>query len=129
MKTQSTPKNAFLKAYLAAGAAAGFTNGFLGSGGGIILMYLFRKTSDRKAPSSARDDFASVVASVLPLSAVSAVVYSDRGMGDISLLWRFIVPAAAGGMLGAFLTDRLDTKWLRKIFAAIVTVAGVNMLL
>ncbi len=113
----------------AGGAAAGFINGFLGSGGGIILLYLFGKLSRTDGANSPRDNFASTVAAVLPLSAVSAVIYSDRGMGDISILLRLALPAAAGGVLGALLTDRLNTDLLKEIFAVIVTVAGVNMLL
>lgn len=118
-------------AVLIFGAAAGFVNGFLGAGGGIILMYMFRRMSMGYGNSSGRtrDVFASVVATVLPLSAVSAAIYGAKGMGDTEVLLRFAVPAAAGGLMGAYLTDRLDTKLLGTIFAVIMIVGGMNMLL
>ena len=118
-------------AVLIFGAAAGFVNGFLGAGGGIILMYMFRRLSmgNSEKGDKTRDIFASVVATVLPLSAVSAAVYGAKGMGDTSLLLKLAVPAAVGGVIGAFLTDKLDTKILRKIFAIIMITGGINMLL
>lgn len=129
MKTHENKISARTLAAFGAGTAAGFINGFLGSGGGIILLYLFRRLSTDCGEERARNSFASVVAAVLPLCAVSAVVYSHKGMGDISLLLRFTAPAAAGGVLGAYLTDKLDTGVLSKIFAVIVTVAGINMIM
>ena len=106
------------------GAAAGALNGFLGSGGGIVLLFAYR----RLTKENERDAFASVVATVLPLSAVSAVIYSSRGMGNAGETVRYILPAVLGGVCGAYLTDKLNTAVLRKIFAFIVTVAGINML-
>lgn len=129
MKTQKNKKIPPRWAVAAIGAAAGFINGFLGSGGGIILLYLFKKTADRSDRDWVKNSFAAVVATVLPLCAVSAVVYSHKGMGDLSYLWRFALPALAGGGIGAYLTNRLNTGVLNRIFAVIVTIAGVNMLL
>lgn len=129
MKTEKSRKSLPRWAVAATGAAAGFVNGFLGSGGGIILLYLFRKTANPADGDGVKNSFAAVVATVLPLCAVSAVVYSHKGMGDLSLLWRFALPALAGGGIGAYLTNRLNTAVLNKIFAVIVTVAGINMIL
>ena len=122
-KSENFMKNA---AIIASGALAGALNGFLGSGGGIILLYVFRRLN-RGEKNGEKDAFASVVAAVLPLCAVSAVVYSSRGMGDTGEVWRYALPAAGGGMLGAFLTDKLNTLLLRKIFAVMVILAGINM--
>lgn len=112
-----------------AGAAAGFCNGFLGAGGGIILLYAFGRLNPEKGERAARDNFASVVAAVLPLCTVSAITYSGRGHFDAELFSRLILPAAAGGVCGAFLTDRLNTAFLKNIFAVIVIVAGINMII
>lgn len=116
-------------AIILSGAAAGCLNGFLGSGGGIILLYVFRRLN-RGRKDGEKDAFASVVAAVLPLCAVSAVVYNGKGIGNAAEeLYRYILPAAAGGMLGAYLTDRLNTGTLRKIFAFVVILAGINMII
>ncbi|MBR6677087.1 MAG: hypothetical protein IKL24_07145, partial [Clostridia bacterium] len=60
----------------AAGVSAGFLNGFLGAGGGIILMWLFNRQCGGEGADNVRDSFASVVAIVLMISTVSAVSYS-----------------------------------------------------
>lgn len=113
----------------AAGAAAGFCNGFLGAGGGIILLYAFKRLNPSSGTSAQRDNFASVVAAVLPLCVVSAITYSGRGHFDANLFARLILPAAMGGVCGAFLTDKLNTSMLKNIFAIIVIIAGINMII
>lgn len=110
------------------GIAAGFINGFLGAGGGIILLSMFRRLNPNKNSEGARDDFASVVAAVLPLCVVSAINYSSRGSLDMNLFLRFIPGALVGGVVGAYLTDKIDTRILKNIFALIIIIAGINMI-
>ena len=110
------------------GSAAGFINGFLGAGGGILLLYMFHRLNPNKSGEGARDDFASVVAAVLPLCVVSAISYSNRGSLDMNLFLRFVPGAVVGGVLGAYLTDKIDTKILKSIFALLIIVAGINMI-
>ena len=38
------------------------------------------------------------------------------------------VPAVLGGAVGAFLVDKMQTKWLNTIFAALVIYSGINMI-
>ena len=113
---------------LMTGAAAGFCNGFLGAGGGIILLFALKKLNPMKGASAERDNFASVVAAVLPLCVVSAITYSGGGNFPADMFAVLVLPAAAGGVLGAFLTDRLNTSVLKGIFAVILIVAGINMI-
>lgn len=114
---------------LVSGAAAGFCNGFLGAGGGIAMLFAFTRLNPRVGESAKRDNFASVVAAVLPLCLVSAITYSGRGTFSADLLAKLIIPASVGGVTGAFLTDRLNTDILKTVFAVIVIIAGVNMIL
>ena len=65
-----------LSLLLFAGALAGFLNGFLGSGGGIILIFAMTFLC---RDMSAKERFSTAVASVLPMSLVSAVVYLSNG--------------------------------------------------
>ena len=110
------------------GISAGFLNGFLGAGSGVVLMFAIAALNSDKSSEAARDNFATVVACVLPLSVVSTVIYSMKGAASEALVGRFALPGAVGGIIGAFLTDKLDTKILRLVFAVIVIVAGVNMM-
>ena len=110
------------------GAAAGFINGFLGAGSGVLLMFAIAAFNPDKSEEAARDNFATVVACVLPLSVVITVIYVMKDAASGELVGRFAIPAAIGGIIGAYLTDRLNTKILRLAFAVLVIIAGVNMM-
>jgi hypothetical protein len=64
-----------------------------------------------------RRAFASSVAIILPLCALSAAIYAARG----SLDWLSALPYLAGGLLGGFLGGKLfrrvPVRWLKGIFA------------
>ncbi|MBQ2730365.1 MAG: sulfite exporter TauE/SafE family protein [Clostridia bacterium] len=107
---------------------AGFTNGFLGAGGGIILLWLLRRVNPDKSPASVRDNFASVVFVVLLFSTVSAVSYSHRTNVDVNSLLSIALPGVAGGVAGALLTDKLNTDILKLTFSVIIIIAGINMI-
>ena len=63
------------------------------------------------------------------MTIISTLVYVKSGGINEDIVGRFALPAVAGGMLGAFLTDRLNTKILRLVFAIVVIIAGINMAL
>ena len=128
VKTDKKSRKALLTAALS-GAAADFVNGFLGAGGGIILLWMFSRLNPDRSDRGARDNFACVVAAVLPLCVVSAVTYSGGGHFNRDIFPVLVLPAMAGGISGAFLTDRLDTAALKTVFAVLVVIAGINMIL
>lgn len=109
------------------GAAAGFVNGLLGAGGGIIMVYAFSSVYD-KDDDGVKDAFASTVAAILPISVVSALTYTFSGAAQLSLLPRYILPAAAGGLLGARFMGTISAAWLKRIFALTVIYAGINLI-
>ena len=110
------------------GAGAGLINGFLGAGAGVLLMFVIAAMNPVKNEGASRDNFATVVACVLPLSIVSVIIYTVKGAASGELVGRFALPAVIGGVLGAFLTDKLKTGVLRLIFAVVVIIAGINMI-
>lgn len=109
------------------GAAAGFVNGLLGAGGGIIMVYAFSSVYD-KDDEGVKDAFASTVAAILPISVVSALTYTFSGSAELSLLPRYILPAVAGGLLGARFMGSISAAWLKRIFALTVIYAGINLI-
>jgi len=109
------------------GALGGFVNGFLGAGGGIILLFALNRMNKNKGAGAVRDNFGAVVACVLLLSSVSAVTYSHSSDIDPSYLFVLALPGMAGGVLGAFLTDKLNTDVLKACFCIILIIAGINM--
>ena len=122
------------------GLASGIVNGLLGAAGGILLAlalprlsapaWLGGDNSHLSSETDRRDLLATVLAVMLPISAVSAFMYWQRGMGAApSLLWASLVPAMLGGVVGAMLLDRIPRETMRRIFALVVVVAGIRMLL
>lgn len=112
----------------ACGISAGFLNGLLGCGGGIVIVALLNLLT-KKTKFDERDVFAASVASVLPMSAVSAVMYIRSAEVNVTSVADYVLPALAGGVMGAFLLDKLDTFWVKKIFSILMAWAGVSLVL
>ena len=111
------------------GLAAGFINGLLGAGSGIVLVFTFAAVSKDKSGSRVRDNFAMTISTVLPISILSAYSYFQKTNADIKNSLVFIIPGIVGGLLGALITDKISATVLKMIFAAITIIAGVNMIL
>ena len=102
--------------------AAGFANGFLGTGGGIIaLPVLYSALKDEKKAH------ASVALFILPLSLLSAAVYQKNI--HLALLFPLCTGAAAGGAAGAFLLKKTPIGVVKIIFGLIVIYTGIRALL
>jgi uncharacterized membrane protein YfcA len=108
-----------------AGVAAGVVNGFIGTGGGIILTFIFIKIMGK---DRTKDAFATVITAILPISFVSAVNYHMNGNLRLDETLVYIIPAVIGGFAGAFLLEKIKVDWLKIIFSALVVYAGVRML-
>ena len=109
---------------IAIGLGAGFLNGLLGAGGGILIVFgLNRWLGPRLADP--RSVFASAIAVMLPLSLLSAVQYLRQGSLDMAYLPFLIPPAIAGGVIGGLLLRRLSPVALSRLFAAVVLVSGI----
>ncbi len=105
------------------GAAAGALNGFFGSGGGIAAVPLLKKYGEEPKTAHAES-----LAIMLPLSAVSAAVYFINGGGfEGRLLWT-ILPGLGGAVLGGVLLKKIPVKVLERIFAVILTAAGLRLI-
>ena len=121
------------------GFGAGLLNGLLGAAGGILLVAVLPRLTPPavlyppRRPlgdfHARRDVLATAMAVMLPVSAVSWIFYWAGGIrpSPALLLW-LSLPAAAGGLLGAKLLGRLPDLLLKRIFAAVVIVAGLRMI-
>ena len=103
----------------------GLLNGLFGTGGGTVLVlalvYLLSREHEK-------DAFVISSIGVLAFSAVSAVVYGLSGDFEVATLPRFALPAAVGGVAGAFFFRHIGTVWLRRLFAVLTLYAGARML-
>ena len=102
---------------------AGAINGFLGTGGGIVLVYALGAITD----NDKKDNFATTLCAIIPMSLVSLISYGNSGNIDTSLVKTLIFPAVIGGALGALLTDKIRTKYLSLFFALLVMYSGICM--
>lgn len=107
--------------------AAGGVNGIIGTGGGIVLTYLFTYLS-QNSNEDAKDHLASAMAVILPVSCVSLFTYEWGYFESLTHFFATAVPAAAGGLIGAFLSDKVKTEFLSKLFAVLVIYAGITMI-
>lgn len=106
---------------------AGVVNGLLGTGGGILLAFMFAFVL-RCTGSTAGDNLVSSMAVILPVSVISLATYETGYVQSVPELLNITVPSALGGLAGAFLSTRIKPVLLEKIFAALVIYAGVTML-
>lgn len=127
LNTQLFKKGKYFLIILAAAALfGGVVNGFLGTGGGIVLM-LVLGLMPIKDDDSVRDRFATVIAVILPLSVISAVSYGEKL--NFTAAAPYILPGILGGIAGGFLLDKLSVKIVKRLFALMVIWAGINFLM
>ena len=120
------------------GFLAGLINGLLGAAGGILLVSVLPYLTPPSAlsthlPSRCFADNKNVMVTslcvMLPITLVSAILYGLRGNAvDLELSFVIALPAAAGGLLGAYLLGKIPRDLLRKLFGLLVAVSGVRML-
>ena len=114
----------YIPPLLGLGLLAGFLNGLLGAAGGIALVVGLRALF-RKKPVNGHSFYATALAVMLPLSALSAWRYARGGHLPAVSPWGLILPAVLGGVLGALLLRRIKPHVLKRIFAAVVLVSGI----
>ncbi len=103
---------------------AGGINGFVGTGGGILLVFgisgVFK--ADKK------DTFATSLCITVPISAIALFNYWRGNKISFNLLGNMWLPVLLGGIAGAFLVDKLKISWLNAIFAVLVIYAGACLI-
>ena len=71
---------------------------------------------------------ATAVAIMLPLTIISAVVYLTKYQTDVKTLIFVTIGGIIGGIIGAKLLIKISSKWLHRIFGAVMIFAAVRML-
>ena len=111
--------------YALAGGAAGVVNGFFGGGGGQVLVPLLAG----KCGLDQRKAFATSVAVIAPLCALSAGIYWARGDLELMLALPYLVGGLIGGYVGGRVFKKLPMMWLRRGFALLILYGGLRALL
>ena len=107
-----------------AGGAAGLANGFFGGGGGMVLVPLLT----RWCGLDQRQAFATSIAVILPLCALSSAIYWLRGGLDFMLALPYLLGGLLGGFLGGRMFKKLNMVWLRRAFALLILYGGARAL-
>lgn len=110
-----------------AGIAAGFANGLLGAGGGIITVFVLSRVM-KKQITHKNDVFANALCVMLPLSLISCTIYALKGHMSVDGFGVFAIPAVVGGAIGGLLLGRLKAAFMRRLFAALVIISGVLLI-
>lgn len=111
------------KSFLA-GVGAGMVNGFFGGGGGMVLVPLL----SRWCGLEQRKAFATSVAIILPLCALSSIIYFFRGGLDFTVALPYLAGGLIGGFVGGKIFQKLNVVWLRRLFALLLLYGGVKAL-
>ena len=110
--------------YAVSGSLAGLANGLFGAGGGMFLVPLYCRWCEMEEKRA----FATSVAVVAPMSAVSAGIYLFRGDVSFAQALPFLAGGLVGGVLAGKCLKRIPTVWLRRIFALFLLYGGVRSL-
>ena len=111
--------------YLLCGASAGLINGLLGGGGGSVLV----PALTRGCGMEQRRAFATSVAVILPLCALSAGIYLLQGGLDLAAALPYLAGGTLGGWAGGRWFKGVRIDWLRRVFGLLLIYGGVRSLL
>lgn len=109
---------------IVAGLFVGFVNGFLGAGGGMLLvpfLTILLKMNSKVAHSSA-------VFVIMPICLISGITYIIKGVVDWSILLPVSIGTLIGGVVGTFLLKKFSSDIINIIFWCVMIFSGVWML-
>ena len=124
MNFKSEKKALFFLLFCLFSFLGGALNGFVGTGGGIVFIFMLSSLTKNEK----KDNYITTLLAVVPISLVGSFSYFRGGSVDISVLRSAYLPAILGGLLGAFLVDKLRVRWLNLLFGILIIYSGYTML-
>lgn len=123
MKTMKKKKILKNTALIIGGGFVGLINGLLGGGGGTIVVPLYQT-----AEMETKKAHATAIATMLPLSIVSGAIYLIKGKFEVSTGMITMAGVILGGIIGALLLKKINSKLLSVIFYGVMVYAGIKMI-
>ncbi len=105
------------------GVITGAVNALFGAGGGMIAVPILKKSG-----LSQREAQATAVSVILPLTAVSCVLYYIKGNLDLGMSVKYLPFGFIGALIGSFALKKVPDGILKKIFALFMLWAGARMI-
>ncbi len=96
-------------------AASGLVNGLFGGGGGMVMLPGLKSCGVEEKTA-----FATCVAIIFPMCAVSSVVAAVQGTLPLRQALPYLIGGAAGGVVGTRLFGKVSAVWLRYLFGGFV---------
>ncbi len=103
------------------GLMVGFTNGFLGAGGGMILVPMLTWILAIDSKTS----HATAVFVMLPICLISGVTCLINGVVDYKVLLPVAIGTIIGGTIGSLFLKKLASNWLNFIFYVVMICSGI----
>lgn len=112
--------------YVVVGLAAGIASGFLGIGGGVviipILVYFFGLTQHQAQGTT-------LALMIPPIGLLAALKYYRDGNVDIRIAAFICIGFFIGGLLGAYLVSPIPDHILRRVFGVFLLGISLKMML
>lgn len=121
---ENKKKKAYNVLLIISGFFVGIFNGLFGGGGGMVVVPAYTalaRLDEKKAHATA-------IATILPLSIISAIVYVINGSFDLAIGLNVTIGVVVGGVVGALLLKKISNGLLALVFYGIMIAAGVKML-
>lgn len=106
-----------------AGTAAGFINGLLGAGGGMILVPMLGK----HAGLSEKERFPASVAIIAPICIVS-LLFSQPSQLTFGAVLPYLLGSIPGGIAAGMWGSRIPVIWLHRILGVFILWGGIRYL-
>ena len=102
----------------------GVVNGLLGGGGGMLCVPALTSVGNLDTKRA----HATAVFCMLPISIISAIVYSINTKVNFAKLALVVLGSLIGGFLGTKLLKKLDSQIISYIFVVVIFIAGLRMI-
>ncbi len=110
---------------IAIGTAAGLFSGLFGVGGGSVIVPLLVLWLGYEA----REAAATSLAAIVFIAAFAAILQAAYGNVDVQAALLIGMPAVGGALLGTWLQQRLATRAISLMFAALLVASAVELIL
>ena len=107
------------------GLTTGAVNGLFGGGGGMVVVPRLKNMLGYEEKHA----HVTAILVIAPVCAASAITYIVNGYFAADVVIPAAIGSVAGGLLGAFLLNKLPEFIVNAVFVAVMLVAGVRMLL
>lgn len=106
------------------GLFTGIVNGIFGGGGGMVIVPLMKNMLGYEEKPA----HATAILVIAPVCAASAAAYIAGGYFSAAVVIPAAIGSVAGGILGAYLLNKLSSFWVNAVFLIVMLAAGLRML-